>query len=75
MPADKKNWVTPGVRSFDSARIFEQAWTREQLLRVRTLVGEALRLIEADDRLSGAVAELRSILRELDAATTNSEKA
>ena len=73
MPADKKNWVTPGVRSIDSARIFEQAWTREQLLRVRTLVGEALKLIEADDRLSDAVAKLRSILREIEAEIANSE--
>jgi hypothetical protein len=50
----KKTWLKPDVRSID-------------LAHARSLILEALRVIEKDKTLEGAQAELRSILSSIEA--------
>ena len=58
----RKPWNKPVIRLMEAREIVNRAKTREELLRVRTLVERASEIIEANKDLSGSAAEIREVL-------------
>lgn len=72
---DKKKYVKPRLRVIDPALLSGEGWNREQLLKVRALIAQAIEVAEAEDELGEVVAKLRSTLSEVDADLARSEEA
>ena len=66
MPADKKEWTRPDVRKIECGPL-GRTWDRDKLLHARTLIHQALKLLEATDQATEALSSIRALLADIDA--------
>lgn len=71
---NKKKYRKPQLRAIDPALLSREGWNRKQLLQVRDLIVQAIRVAEADDELRDVVAGLRSTLSVLAAELARGEE-
>ena len=66
VPADKKEWRKPDVRKLERGAL-GGTWDRDKLLHARTLIHQALKLLEATDQATEALSSIRALLADIDA--------